>query len=110
MNANKLRTRVFAFIGIALISIGFLLPFLWMLSTSLKTLDRTMSYPPQFVPDRVEMHEGTPVPQNYWRVVTHDKMDFPHYTRNTLLVAGLSVIGTVISSSLVAYAFAKIPF
>jgi len=56
------------------------------------------------------MHAGTPIPQNYWRVVTHDKMDFPHYTRNTLIVAGLSVIGTVVSSSLVAYAFAKIPF
>jgi len=37
-------------------------------------------------------------------------MDFPRYTRNTLMIAVLSIIGMVISSSLVAYAFAKIDF
>jgi multiple sugar transport system permease protein len=86
-----------------------------MLSTSLKTLDRAMEYPPRLIPDAIELHKTeagrpTPIPQNYWRVVTHDKMDFPLYTFNTLLVAGLSVLGTCLSSSLAAYAFAKIRF
>jgi multiple sugar transport system permease protein len=98
------------FVALCLICCGYILPLLWMLSTSLKTLDKTMEYPPHFVPDRIEMHPGTPFPQNYWRVITHDKMDFPLYTRNTVIVAALSVLGTVFSCSLAAYAFAKIPF
>jgi len=102
--------RWFAFAGISLISIGFIFPFIWMLSTSLKTLDKTMAYPPRLIPDQVELRQGTPIPDNYFRVVTHDKMDFPRYTRNTLVIAALSVIGTVFSCSLVAYGFAKIPF
>jgi multiple sugar transport system permease protein len=100
----------FAFAGISLISIGFILPFVWMLSTSLKTLDKTMEYPPRFIPDKVEMHDRTPIPENYWGVVTHEKMDFPLYTRNTLVIAVLSVLGAVLSCSLVAYGFAKVPF
>lgn len=107
--------RWFAFIAVCCISVGYLFPLIWMLSTSLKTLDKTMEYPPRFIPDHIEMHttEGgiaTPIPQNYWRVVTHDKMDFPLYTRNTLTVALLSIVGTVLSCSLVAYGFAKIRF
>src|SRR5439155_18938284 len=102
--------RWIAFLALCLIASGYLFPLIWMLSTSLKTLDKTMEYPPKFIPDRIEMHPDVPVPENYWRVITHDKMDFPLYTRNTVSVAVLSVIGTVFSCSLAAYAFAKIRF
>jgi multiple sugar transport system permease protein len=101
--------RWLAFAAVCVMSIGYVFPFIWMISTSLKTLDKTMAYPPVLIPDHVEMH-GPLVPENYWRVVTHDKMDFPLYTRNTLTIAALAVIGTVLSSSLVAYGFAKINF
>src|SRR5450432_1984028 len=107
--------RAIAFIAICLISIGFIFPFIWMLSTSLKTLESSEAYPPQFIPDKIELHKTasgspTPLPENYFRVITHPKMDFPLYTRNTLIIATLSIAGTVLSSSLVAYGFAKIRF
>jgi multiple sugar transport system permease protein len=107
--------RWIAFLAICFICCGFILPLLWMLSTSLKTVDKTLAYPPQWIPDKIEMHKTaggmtTPIPQNFWRVITHDKIDFPLYTRNTLSIAVLSIIGTVLSSSLVAYGFAKIHF
>jgi len=89
--------------AILLICAGFMLPFVWMLSTSLKTVEKTMSFPPQFLPDPV-------VPKNYWKVITSDKVDFPLYTRNTLLIAALSVVGTTLSSAVAAYGFAKIRF
>jgi multiple sugar transport system permease protein len=105
----------FAFAGLCLISVGFLFPLLWMISTSLKVSEKTMENPPRLLPDEVQMHRTaggtvTPIPQNYWRVITNDKMDFPLYTRNTLLIAVLSIIGTVLSSSLAAYGFAKVRF
>lgn len=53
---------------------------------------------------------ATPMPENYWRVINSDKMDFPRYTRNTLLIAVLSIIGMVLASSLTAYGFAKVQF
>jgi len=79
------------------------MPFLWMLSTSLKTLENSTAFPPQIIPHPIQ-------PQNYWTVLTHPKLDFPLFTRNTLIIAGLSVLGTTISSSLVAYGFARIRF
>ena len=103
-----------AHIGLLLVSAGFLLPFIWMLSTSLKTLDKTMEFPPRFIPDRVELWQvggtTTPIPKNYVDVVTSPKVDFPRLTRNTLIIAGMSVLGTTISSALVAYGFARIRF
>jgi multiple sugar transport system permease protein len=50
------------------------------------------------------------MPQNYWLALTSPKMDFPLFTRNTLVIAMLTVVGTVCSSAVVAYGFAKIPF
>lgn len=80
-----------------------LMPFLWMLGTSLKSPEAAMAYPPQFIPDPVR-------PQNYYNVLTNPKADFLLWTRNTLIVAVLAVSGTVISSALVAYGFARIRF
>jgi multiple sugar transport system permease protein len=102
--------RWFAFLAMCLISLGFLFPLVWMFSTSIKPLDQTMRYPPQFLPDGTFAEWSQTAVNNYWRVITHDKMDFPRYTRNTLLIAALSILGTVISCSLVAYGFAKIKF
>ncbi|MDX1933089.1 MAG: carbohydrate ABC transporter permease [Capsulimonadales bacterium] len=90
-------------VALLILCLGFALPFLWMMSTSLKTLDRTMAMPPQWVPDPI-------VPQNYVKVLQNPKLNFPLLTRNTLMVAVLSVLGTTLSSSLVAYGFARIRF
>jgi multiple sugar transport system permease protein len=83
--------------------IGFLLPFLWMLSTSLKTIDKVMSDHPTIIPQPFAW-------ENYKAVLTHPNMHFLLYARNTLIVAVLSVTGNLISSALAAYAFAKIRF
>lgn len=106
--------RLLAHAALLLVCVGFVLPFVWMLSTSLKPLEQTMEFPPRFVPRHVEFLrvEGvaTPVPQNYADVVTSEHFDFFAFARNSLIVAGLSVVGTVASSSLVAYGFAKVKF
>lgn len=80
-----------------------ILPFLWMLSTSLKTLDNAMAYPPQWIPHPFRW-------ENYRDVISSGKTDFLLWTRNTLVIAVLGVSGTVLSSALVAYGFAKIRF
>lgn len=79
------------------------IPFLWMVSTSLKTLPETLAYPPTWIPDPV-------VPGNYVDVIHSEKSNFPLWTRNTLIIALLGVAGTTISSALVAYGFSKVKF
>ena len=78
-------------------------PFFWMLSTSFKTLDRAMSFPPQLIPSPF-------VPENYTNIIANPHSKFLLWTRNTLVIAVLGVLGTTLSSALVAYGFAKLRF
>lgn len=107
-------TRMFAYVALTLLCTGFLAPFLWMLTTSLKPLDQTMANPPQFIPHGVDWWKpngvSTPVPQNYIDVLLSPKFDFIRFGRNSVVVAILCVVGTTLSSSLVAYGFARIKF
>jgi multiple sugar transport system permease protein len=90
-------------IGLLMVCAGMILPFVWMLSTSFKTLDQTLAFPPRFLPHPWQ-------PENYKAVFTHPNFPMALYTRNTLIIAILSVTGTVLSSAVVAYGFAKLPF
>src|SRR4051812_32653453 len=90
-------------LGLLCVCAGFVLPFAWMASTSLKTQQDTLAYPPKVLPDPVR-------PQNYWTVLTDPKFRFLLFARNTLVITVLTVAGTVTSSSVVAYGFARVRF
>jgi multiple sugar transport system permease protein len=77
----------------------FLMPFLWMLSTSLKVDEQIFTFPPVWIPDPV-------VVGNYPRAV--DYIPFFKYMGNTMQIALLSALGTVTSCSLVAYSLARL--
>jgi multiple sugar transport system permease protein len=100
---RRMGSQLLAHFALLLICIGFILPFIWMISTSLKSNERTMDFPPQVWPEPM-------LPGNYLEVIRHEKVDFPLFARNTLIIAGLTVLGTTLSSALVAYGFAKIRF
>lgn len=78
-----------------------IMPFVWLVISSLKTQIDIFQYPPEFIPDPF-------VPENYTNALTYKPFDI--YFRNTLIVAGLNVIAVVFSSSFVAYGFARIQF
>jgi len=77
----------------------FAAPFLWMISTSLKTGPAAIATPPVWIP-------ADPVWSNYPTAL--GKINFPVALRNTLFYAVPSVIGTVASCCLVAYGFSRI--
>jgi multiple sugar transport system permease protein len=79
----------------------FMLPFLWMLSTSLKSKPQIYVYPPILFP-------FPPQWINYPTAVTY--IDFFLYLRNTLIIAGAATVGALLSCSLVAYSLARIPW
>src|SRR5687768_1070104 len=101
-NVNGIRAT-FMHAALLLVCLSAAVPFFWMLSTSLKTLDDAMRSPPRLLPDPIR-------PQNYVEIVANPNSRFLLWTRNTLIIATLSVAGTVVSSALVAYGFARITF
>ncbi len=92
-----------AFIHLILLSITMItvIPLLWMITTSLKTPDNVMRMPPQWIPDPITL-------DSYYEAFTVQPL-----TRsliNSLLIALANVFGTLLFSSMAAFAFAKLRF
>jgi ABC-type glycerol-3-phosphate transport system permease component len=77
----------------------FVIPFLWMLATSLKTSQEVLAYPPKVLPGALHF-------ENYPEAWT--SLPFTTFLINSIIITGLSVIGNLISCVLPAYAFARL--
>jgi ABC-type glycerol-3-phosphate transport system permease component len=91
-----------ALIGL-LIAGGILMmvPFLWMISTSLKTRAEVFASPPVFLP-------AAPRFENYGEM--WDALPFGTFFVNSVKLALLNTVGQLISCSMAAYAFAALRF
>jgi multiple sugar transport system permease protein len=83
------------------IAIVMLIPLLWMLVTSVETLNETRHFPPVLVPSRVQW-------QNYTEVLR--RAPFARWYLNTTIVTIVSVAANLLLCSLAGYAFARIRF
>lgn len=86
------------------LSIIFLAPLAWMVSTSLKSDAALSAFPPRWIPHPI-LWRNYPDALKYLPPETHFGLV---NLANTLIIAGLSVIGAVLSSSLVAYGFSRL--
>src|SRR5690606_24726185 len=77
----------------------FAAPLIWMISTSLKTDPQVYTVPPVWIPNPVRW-------VNYPEALAI--RPFGLYTYNTLKYALTSVVGVLLSCSLVAYGFARV--
>ncbi len=97
--------RVLRTIAIELVllvlGIGMLLPFLWLITGSVKSEAQVFAWPPVWLPSPVQW-------ENYPKALTI--LPFATFFRNTIFIAVLATAGTVVSSSLVAFAFARLRF
>jgi multiple sugar transport system permease protein len=88
---------VYAFLVVGLAIV--LLPFAWMLSTSLKSLAATFTTQVEFIPKR-------PLWSNYSRVWSI--LPFGTFYLNSLIVAAIVTASQIFLSSLAAYGFARL--
>jgi ABC-type glycerol-3-phosphate transport system permease component len=96
--------RVAFLLGImAVVSAIFLLPLIWMVSTSLKTNAEAYTWPPILIPSVLHW-------QNYPEAWNYENTNFPRWTLNTLFITAAVMAGVLISSTLCAYGFARIRF
>lgn len=86
---------------LVVVGFTFFLPFFWLISTSLKNDTQLFHFPPIWIPWPLKW-------SNYPKALAY--IPFFTYVKNTLVISFLNVLGTVISCSLVAYSFARIPW
>jgi multiple sugar transport system permease protein len=94
------------FITYALLALGaaiVLVPFWWMVKTSLTAETRLFEFPPQFFPNPV-------VWKNYIEAWTALPVSFTRFTMNTLFITVLAMTAEIFTCSLVAYGFARFNF
>ena len=82
-----------------LVLISFLAPTLWMISSSLKVRTEVFAHPIVWIP-------AVPQWRNY--VDALNLLPFGRFAINTFALCALTVLGTVISSAMVAYSFARL--
>ncbi|MEM8757655.1 MAG: carbohydrate ABC transporter permease [Planctomycetota bacterium] len=90
------------------VGIVFVLPLIWMVSTSIKPEDQAMSAGLSLLPDppSATLDQGY---ENYRAVLTDETVDFPLFFRNTMIVVLLGVSGAMVSSVVVAFGLARVP-
>ncbi|MEI8342564.1 MAG: carbohydrate ABC transporter permease, partial [Verrucomicrobiota bacterium] len=96
---NRLQ-KILIFTLLVCAGIVFISPLAWMVSTSLKPLNETMTLPPRWIPSTVQWHnygDAIRAMGSFWR-----------YTANSLFLCLMTVIGTVTSSALAAYGFSRV--
>lgn len=82
-----------------------LLPLGWMITVALKPDNvPVFTFPPQWIP--TEYWEV----ENFGRALVRSSQPFLRYTINTLILVAGNIVGTLLSCSLVAYAFARLRF
>ena len=106
LSTQRSRSILLIHATLVVLSIVFLVPLVWMISTSLKPIELTMKDPPVWIPPHLQF-------QNYWDAIKYDSdelgyIPFLLYARNTILLCFLVVVGTVASNAVVAYSFARL--
>jgi len=96
--ARRVVARGLLYVGAAVLVCQAALPFFWMASTSMKPPAEVFAQPPYFIPK-------APTLENFWRLFT--STNFLIYFRNSVAVAGLAVLLTMVVGAVGAYSLTR---
>jgi len=91
--------RTISFLILILGAITMLIPFYWMVATSLRDAGSIFLYPPRWIPSPIRW-------ANYREALT--ALPFGQWYLNTTIVTVSSTLGQVLTASIVGYAFARL--
>lgn len=97
--SRRRATTVVAFILMLAGALTMVIPFLWMLSTALKDSKSVFEFPPQWIPDPIDWHNFVEV----WQIIPLER----GLLNSAIVTVAVVVIGTL-SSTMAAFAFAKL--
>jgi multiple sugar transport system permease protein len=93
--------RAVAYVLTTLLAVAFAVPFLWMVSSSLKTLSDMAQFPPSWIPHPFAW-------SNYPDAMA--VVPFGQFFENSAIITFTAMVGQLLSCSLVAYGFARLRF
>jgi len=100
MGAKEWLVEILKYIALLVLTLTFLMPFYWMLSSAVKSDAQVYTVPPVWFP--VPQHWN-----NFWDAWTAE--NYWLFTYNTVVLYAIpATIGTVLSSCLVAYSFSRL--
>jgi len=98
---QKLTLDSLWYVVVSLLALAVMVPFIWMLVTSLKGQTEVFAYPPTWIPQQPQW-------QNYLEVWKH--APFGRYFLNSTIVALAVTAGQLTACTLAAFAFARMNF
>jgi multiple sugar transport system permease protein len=98
-SARDLFGKIIAYILLISGSILVLIPVFWMVSSALKPNSQIFIFPPQWIPNPIQW-------DNFVKAMT--ALPFGTYFQNTMIIEVGTIVGTVLSCSVVAYGFARL--
>lgn len=106
VNRSTRRTRTFVarlvvYLAMIVLSLAVLIPFIWMISTSLKSSSTMWSFPPKWIPKPFEW-------KNYSQAF--HEVPLARYFGNTMIIEFFVILGQVLSCTLIAYGFSRFRF
>jgi len=93
--------KIFTYFILLLGAIALILPFFWMVTTSFKSQNEALRFPPEIMPGKFLF-------QNY--LDAFRQVNFSRYFLNTFIMTFFTVIGVYLTSVLAAYSFARLRF
>ena len=100
---RRVAGRLLAHALLVVVAVLFAVPFLWLVITSLKQKSQVFTEPLVWIPDPVMW-------SNYPKALTTPGFPYLRLLANTTFYAITSTLGMVLSSAVVAYAFARMTF
>ncbi len=91
--------RAIAYTIVIIMAVAYIFPLYWLIVTALKTDVEIFQQPPPIFPPNPQW-------QNFGASTTY--IPFWRYMWNTIAISGLTVLGTVLSCTFIAYGFARI--
>ena len=99
VRARRVMRSVFTHAVLLTLGITFMLPFLWMVTSSVKPDAELFQIPPTLIPQHFQ-------PSNYLEAVR--QISFAVYLKNSAVFALLTMLGSVLSNAPIAYGFSRI--
>lgn len=98
---SRLFSRIFVYAMLIFLSMIFLFPFFWMITTALKPSSQVFLWPPRWLPNPADF-------SNFTKAFSNPQLPFDVFIRNTLWLEVAIIVGRLLSCTLVAYGFARL--
>lgn len=93
--------KTLVYVLLIVLSLLFLFPLFWMVTSGLKSDTQIFVWPPQWIPNPILW-------SNFEKAFSNPQLPFDKFVVNTLIIEAGVIVGRLISCTLVAYGFARL--